>query len=106
MTNKINGADTRLGPIKGARPVARDGAAPSSETTQSGIRSGVQITEGARQLANLEKAIAAVPVVDQARVESVARAIDDGRYVIQNQRIADRLIRMDQEFAAAARKER
>lgn len=106
MTNKINGADTRLGPIKGSQPVARGQTATSSDTSQSAIRAGVQITDGARQLANLEKAIAAVPVIDQARVESVARAIDDGRYVVQNQRIADRLIRMDQEFAAAARKER
>jgi negative regulator of flagellin synthesis FlgM len=106
MTNKINGTDSRLGPIKGSQPVARGQATTSNETSQSAIRNGVQITDGARQLASLEKAIAAIPVVDQARVESVARAIDDGRYVVQNQRIADRLIRMDQEFAAAARRER
>lgn len=106
MSNKINGVDTRLGPVSGAQPVARTRSPDSNESGSTGVRDGVQITSGARQLASLEKAIAALPVVDQARVDAVSREIDEGRYDVQPQKIADRLLRMDQEFSAAARRER
>jgi negative regulator of flagellin synthesis FlgM len=106
MSNKINGVDTRLGPVSGPQPVARTRSLDANEPGSTGVRDGVQITDGARQLAALEKAIAAMPVVDQTRVDAVARDIDDGRYAVQPQKIADRLIRMDQEFTAAARRER
>ena len=106
MSNKINGVDSRLGPVTGPQPVTRGRAPGANDTGSTGVRDGVQITDGARQLASLEKAIAALPVVDQARVDAVSREIDEGRYALQPQKIADRLIRMDQEFSAAARRER
>jgi negative regulator of flagellin synthesis FlgM len=106
MSNKVNGVDSRLGPVTGPQPVARSRAPEGSDPESSGVRDGVQITDGARQLASLEKAIAGLPVVNQARVDAVSRDIDEGRYAVQPQKIADRLIRMDQEFSAAARRER
>jgi len=106
MSNKINGVDSRLGPVSAPQPAARSRAPGSNDAGSTGVRDGVQITDGARQLASLEKAIAAMPVVDQARVDAVSRDIDEGRYAVQPQKIADRLIRMDQEFAAATRRER
>lgn len=106
MTNKISGVDSRLGPLSGATPIARGRAPASGETGRDDADAGVRITEGARQLANLEKAIAALPVVDQARVDAVSRALDDGRYVVDPQRVADRLLRMDQDLSAARSKER
>ncbi len=106
MSNKINGVDSRLGPVSAPQPVTRNRASDANDAGSTGVRDGVQITDGARQLASLEKAIAALPVVDQARVDAVSREVAEGRYAVQPQKIADRLIRMDQEFAAAARRER
>ncbi len=106
MTNKINGVDSRLGPIGASQPVARSRENTLNEPAAGESRSGVQITDGARQLAALEKAIAAAPVVDDARVSAVARAIDEGRYTVQPGRIADKLLRMDQELAATLRPEK
>lgn len=106
MSNKINGVDSRLGPVTAPQPVARSRAPDANDAGSTGVGDGVRITDGARQLASLEKAIAALPIVDEARVEAVARDIDEGRYAVQPQKIADRLIRMDQEFSAASRPER
>lgn len=106
MSNKINGVDSRLGPVSAPQPAARNRATDANDAGSTGVRDGVQITDGARQLASLEKAIAALPVVDQARVDAVSREVAEGRYAVQPQKIADRLIRMDQEFGAAARRER
>jgi negative regulator of flagellin synthesis FlgM len=106
MTNKINGVDSRLGPIGASQPVARSRENTLNEPASGESRSGVQITDGARQLAALEKAIAAAPVVDDARVSAVARAIDEGRYTVQPGRIADKLLRMDQELAGTLRPEK
>ncbi len=106
MTNKINGIDARLAPVAAGSPVARGRAPASSDSGQDSGDSGVRITDGARQLASLEKAIAALPVVDQERVDAVSRALADGRYSVDPQRVADRLLRMDQDLAAARRKDR
>jgi negative regulator of flagellin synthesis FlgM len=106
MSSKINSVDSRLGPVSAPQPVARNRATDANNAGSTGMHDGVKITEGARQLASLEKAIAALPVVNQARVDAVSREIAEGRYAVQPQKIADRLIRMDQEFAAAARQER
>lgn len=106
MTNKISGVDSRLGPVSGAAPIARSRAPASGESGQEAADTGVRITDGARQLANLEKAIAALPIVDQARVDAVSSALDQGRYVVDPQRVADRLLRMDQDLSAARSKER
>jgi negative regulator of flagellin synthesis FlgM len=104
MTNKINGVDSRLGPVPAATPVGRGRSPATGEPVQDGADTGLRITESARQLAVLEKAIAALPVVDQARVDAVASALREGRYVVDPQRVADRLLRMDQDLAAARRK--
>lgn len=106
MTNKISGADSRLGPVSGAAPVARTRAPASGDPGAGGGDAGVRITDGARQLASLEKAIAALPVLDEARVAAVAKSLEEGRFVIDPQRVADKLLRMDQDLSAAARKER
>jgi len=106
MSNKISGVDSRLGPVGASQPVARSREKSLNEPASGESRSGVQITDGARQLAALEKAIAAAPVVDDARVSAVSRAIDDGSYTVQPGRIADKLLRMDQELGATLRPEK
>jgi negative regulator of flagellin synthesis FlgM len=59
---------------------------------------GVHITDSAKQLAALEQAIRSLPDVDDARVNEIRQAITDGRYEVSPSRIADRLIRLEQEL--------
>jgi negative regulator of flagellin synthesis FlgM len=103
MNTKINGVETRPVAVTGSQPASRPrdvAVGEDSQATGTGA-AGVSITDGARQLATLEKAIAALPVVDEARVAATSLALEQGRYQADPQRIADRLIRMDAELSSA-----
>lgn len=105
MTNKINGVDTRPVSVGGGAAVqrTRDPASDSSQAGASKAVEGVQITDGARQLAALERAIAEVPAVNQERVQKVAQSISEGRYQVRADKVADKMLRMDQTLADARR---
>ena len=106
MTNKINGIDTRPVKVGGgaAVPRSRDAVSDDAKSTAAPAAEAVQITDGARQLAALERAIADVPAVDQARVEQVSRSLSEGRYQVRPEKVADKLVRMDQTLADARSK--
>jgi negative regulator of flagellin synthesis FlgM len=107
MSNKINGIDTKPVPLSGGQPVGRVKPAPGDAPKDSASRSdGVRITDAARQIAVLEKAIADVPEVDQAKVAAVSTAIEQGRYQVEPQKIAQRLLRMEYDLAKASGKEK
>ena len=108
MNNKINGVDTSPVNVGAGAAVQRprDATSDASNSAAAQVSEGVHITDGARQLANLERAVADVPVINQAKVEQASRAITQGRYVVRPDRIADKLLRMDQTLADAKRKEK
>lgn len=104
MTNKIGGS----GIDKGAVQISTDravkhakdaaGAAPAAPTQPTNASGGVQITDSARQLAALERAIREMPDVDEAKVAQVRAAIAQGSYNVSPERIADKLIRLENEL--------
>lgn len=55
----------------------------------------VRLTDGARQLNDLQAAVAATPVVNSDRVAALREAIANGTYTIDPQRIADGLLAQD-----------
>lgn len=100
MTTKITGYQNR--PVLGAEKSvtrARDAAKTPAEAAVA-AGSPVRITEQARQLAALEQAVQGLPVVNEARVAAVRLAIEEGRYEVTPERIADKLLRMEQELGA------
>jgi negative regulator of flagellin synthesis FlgM len=80
---------------------ARDAATGRAATAAPSPNSPVSITDQARQLATLEQAVQSSPVVDEARVAAIRTAIEEGRYEVVPERIADKLLRMEQELGAA-----
>ena len=106
MTNKIGsgGVDNRPVQVGSDRGVkrAKDSADAASSATAKPVESaggqGVRITDSARQLAALEQAIRELPDVDEARVAKVRAAIADGTYQVSPDRIADKLLRMENEL--------
>ena len=102
MANKISGIDGRPVQVGGGAPVSRvrdttDGR--KADTT--GSSSNVDVSDTARTLAVLEAKIADVPVVNEARVEAVRRALDEGRYHVDAQRVADKMMRFEGDLLAA-----
>jgi negative regulator of flagellin synthesis FlgM len=76
-----------------------DGASAAAKPVTASGGEGVRITDSARQLAALEQAIRDLPNVDEAKVARVRAAIADGTYQVAPNRIADKLIRLENELS-------
>jgi negative regulator of flagellin synthesis FlgM len=61
----------------------------------------VSLTSQARQLREIGAQLAEQPVVDPQRVEAVRSAIDDGTFTVNAQRIADKMISLEQALVGA-----
>lgn len=68
-------------------------AAKANESGSSGDR--VTLTDTARRLSDLTRTVSEQPAVDQKRVDEIRAAIQQGRYEVNSERIADRLIAME-----------
>jgi len=104
VTNKIGGYGNRPVHNGTGKSVSRerDASTSASQSAEgSKATTPVQITDQARQLAALERAVQDAPVVNEARVAAVRSALDEGRYEVSPERIADKLLRMDRELRTA-----
>lgn len=81
------------GPAKSPQPGGGPGAGEQASAPPPADT--VNITSQAQQLRQLEADIAGQPVVNRERVEAVRQAINEGRFEVDAQRIADRLISLE-----------
>jgi negative regulator of flagellin synthesis FlgM len=110
VANRIKGLDGgsigsgSSNPVEQVRKSAAAGtAAPGSGSSSSSQADSVHITDSARTMAALSQAVSSSPDIDTARVAVVQQALDAGQYTINPQRIADRLVQLDQDLASASR---
>lgn len=73
--------------VKSLSIASRNTARPTADT--------VSLTGAAAYLRQLESRLAALPVVDVQRTESIKKAIVDGRFTIDPVRVADKLLRFE-----------
>lgn len=103
MANKISGIDGRPVQVGGGAPVSRtrDATAEGRKADTTGSVSSIAVSDTARALAQLEERISSLPVVNDNRVEAVRRALDEGRYHVDAQRVADKMMRFEGDLLAA-----
>ena len=104
MTNKIGGYGNRPVHNGTGKSVSRErdaGTSASQSAEAAKAAAPVKITDQARQLAALERAVNDAPVVNESRVAAVRQAVEEGRYEVVPERIADKLLRMDRELRTA-----
>lgn len=68
--------------------------------SSSGPAQGVSLTDTAAKLRQLEAQIANQPVVDTQRVESVKKAIADGSFKVDSNRIAEKMAEIENLLAS------
>lgn len=105
MPSKINGLDPQSAPIGAGRAAQRPRDAttgPSSAAPSDAVR----ITGSAARLAALERSLQELPAVDEARVAQIRSAIEAGRYSVVPERIASRLVELEQALGALDREGR
>jgi negative regulator of flagellin synthesis FlgM len=105
VTDRIKGLDgSSLGASSSGSPIEqiRASTAVSNATNapQPAVDS-VKITDSARRLFALAQAVHAAPEVDTQRVAALQQEIGNGQYVINPDRLADRLLQMEQDLVAA-----
>jgi negative regulator of flagellin synthesis FlgM len=102
MANKISGIDGRPVQVGGGAPVSRtrDATSDGKKAETTGSVSNIDVSDTARTLAALENHIGTLPVVNESRVDAVRRAMDEGRYHIDPQRVADKMLRFEVDLLA------
>jgi negative regulator of flagellin synthesis FlgM len=105
VAERIKGLDSSsLGASSTGSPIEqiRASTAVSSATSapQPSVDS-VNITDSARRLFALAQAVQAAPEVDAERVAELQQSIGNGQYTINPDRVADRLLQMEQDLVAA-----
>ena len=97
---KINGG----GSIKPVSPTgvqdvtAGKASGPQAGAAPAPARDTVEINSVSAQLAQLEKVLSEMGVVDSARVESIKQAISEGRFRIDSDVVADKLLATVREY--------
>jgi negative regulator of flagellin synthesis FlgM len=106
MTERINGQGFRPTDTAGTR---RTDAAKTTSTgnPEEGAAAGTQrsgdtvnLTRSGVLLSKLEELVHGLPVVDADRVRAVKEAVSSGTYEIDDQAVADKMIRLDRELVA------
>lgn len=65
----------------------------SSAGTNKPSEDRVDLTSHASKLQQIEQSLTDIPVVDSSRVEAITQSIEEGQYVIDNEKIADQIIK-------------
>ncbi len=103
MADKINGygrLGLDVGPAK-SRSVASKTSeqAPGGAARSGEARDAVEITDTATRLKVIEARLAKLPDVDRGRVDAVRERIESGDYRPDAKRIAEKLMRLEQQLA-------
>jgi negative regulator of flagellin synthesis FlgM len=109
VTNRIKGSDPSTVDASTSRSVERlRGSAPVGTAAASVNKQiegdSVSITDAARRLAALQEAVASMPEVDAGRVAAISQAIEQGQYAADPHKIADRLLQLERDLAAAGQR--
>lgn len=95
MNSKINGVAGGPPRLDSNKPA---GEAPSPGRATASTSAGtdeLSLTGPAQLMVRLEKALEDVPAIDRERVETVKRAIADGNYAVDAERVAAEVLRFE-----------
>lgn len=107
MSDRINPVDQgmlgkigdKIGDAAGAKKVGTDktGSGKAGDAPQN-VSDTVELTQSAKLLEKLDKTLAELSAVDTTRIDAVRNAIESGEYVIDAEKIAEAMLRMDREL--------
>ena len=93
LTSKLG---NKLDEAAGTTKVSRDNVVPAGKPAAKGAPSDkVELTNDAKLLEKLDKALANAPDVDEARVAEIKAAIEGGNYEIDADAIADAMLHFE-----------
>ena len=106
MTERINGQGFRPADAAGTRRAdaskraGGSASADSSAIAPPSTSDQVNLTRSGMLLSKLEEIVHSAPAVDIDRVRAIKDALASGSYEIDDQRVADNMLRFDRELLA------
>ena len=96
--NKLNPGNTQG--VDGKRAERQDSSAtPASNNAAARANEAkVEVSNEARTVQGILNNLAKTPDIDNAKVSRVKNAIDEGRYQVDSERLADKIIAREQEL--------
>ena len=98
MIDSNSTLNTATNSAKSRAPVADAASGSASETKPDSQASDVSLSSRAQQLSRLEAQVSSSPEVDSDRVAELQKAIADGSFSIDPERIADKMLQQDDVF--------
>ena len=107
MVNEVNSVNTGIaGSSRKADTAAsadpKKTQAPASSQTNSsgsGTSDTVQLSDQAKEIASIQRALAQLPEIDEAKVQEIREQIENGTYSIDVEALADKILADDQFFS-------
>ncbi|MCZ8129723.1 MAG: flagellar biosynthesis anti-sigma factor FlgM [Steroidobacteraceae bacterium] len=99
--SKIQGYGTQPPVVTGGNRTSateRTGGEIAKVEKAAPARDSVTLTDSARSLQKLAEAVAAAPVVSESRVESIKNAIAQGKYEVNAERVAEKMLAAGREL--------
>jgi negative regulator of flagellin synthesis FlgM len=102
MTEKINGQGLRPADTAGTRrseatkPVGSQSRAGAADK-RAAASDTVSITQSGLLMSKLEELVQSTPIVDRDRVAAIKDALASGTYEIDDQRVADKVLRFERD---------
>lgn len=92
ITGLPNGPSHGAGESTQVQSGPKQPAPEQEETGRPSTADTVSLTDAATQMKKLEQSLANVPVVDSQRVEGLRQAIDQGRYDVDSEHVAEKFM--------------
>lgn len=96
--NKLGGGNAQGVNQQKAQRAETTTPAPSNAAQRSADEAKVQVSAEARTVQGILQNLSKTPDIDSAKVSRIKSAIDEGRYQVSAERVADKLIADEQEF--------
>lgn len=81
-----------------AKQAERMAGNEASRTTPQRSQDAVSLTEQAKQLGQLQQSMSQSPVVDQQRVQALRKAISEGQYKVDPDKLAKAMATLEQDL--------
>jgi negative regulator of flagellin synthesis FlgM len=97
--NKLNPSNTAG--VDGRRTERQDGStspAPNNAAARSANEARVDVSNEARTVQGILHNLAKTPDIDNTKVTRIKAALDEGRYQVDGERLADKIIASEQEL--------
>ncbi|MBV1951640.1 MAG: flagellar biosynthesis anti-sigma factor FlgM [Cycloclasticus sp.] len=82
----------------GQKPKKASAASSNSGSSKTTSSDSLELTGEGTQLQQIEQSLSEIPIIDSKRVESVSQSIENGQYTIDNEKIADRIIKNERDL--------